>query len=396
MTWLSLLKVAARAQTARRSSEDGGLLKLLLPALGVAALIPVVAIVVIVVLVGGAVAVALTPFTFFFGMMPQSAPAGLTGPPAIYWSAYVAAQSEYHIPMAGLLALSDMTSGFDPTYSSPDGNAGIIAMPPSLFATTATAHAINGNPCLPQANSTNNACTSTVRQEMDAPTEEIPVAAAALADLKFTVPSGKNYLPGDVDTAIKPFVCGQAAVCDLSTETGALLQDMSEIYQWLQTPSTTPTFRSSGSWNQVQVGTFPLPASTLGDPFPWGQCTWWAYYNDRVPGVFGNADEWPAEAAKTGVTVIPASYGPAPGDVVVLGPGGGYSPVAGHVAEVVAVYRNAAGQIDGYEVSQANVPTGADHGSYADILWPDPNVMDFLPSTGQWFYPLSSFQQTGV
>ena len=367
--------------------------KVMYSAFGLAMLVPVSAGVFIVILAAGAAAVVLSPFAFFLGGLPQSIPTGLTGPPAQYWATYVAAQNQYHIPVAALLALSEMTSKFNPQYVGPDGNQGIIAMPPALFASTAAAYKLSlASPCLPTRTTS---CSATTKP-IDDPAVEIPVAAAALSYMKFTVASKTGYIPDNVNGAIQPFVCGaKATTCQLDSKSGVFLEDMNLIYTWLETPAGTPKFGMSGPWNQRQIGTFPLPGAMRSDPFPWGQCTWWAYYNDPVPGVRGNADQWVAEAAHAGVTIIPVSAGPAPGDVVVFGPGGGYSATYGHVAVVVKVFRRAAGALTGYEVSQANVPEGATYGTYADIPWPDSHVMAFLPPAAQWTNPLSSFQTSG-
>ncbi|MHB8362070.1 MAG: CHAP domain-containing protein [Patescibacteria group bacterium] len=181
---------------------------------------------------------------------------------------------------------------------------------------------------------------------------------------------------------------------------------------------------SLGGWNQTQLGVFPFPKSIFLDKYDifnpkfWYQCTWWAYYNDPLPPVTGNAYQWPSEVMsynKTApqnkkIAVIPASYGPMVGDIVVFGPGGGYSSF-GHLAVVIKVNRDSSGKITSYDVSQADVPDlttpvspicgsnispNITCGTYAQIPWPDSHVMNFLPPQGEWYLPVSAFQQPGV
>jgi hypothetical protein len=82
----------------------------------------------------------------------------------------------------------------------------------------------------------------------------------------------------------------------------------------------------------VPVGGFP----TAG--YPWGQCTWFAAYQHRVPAWPGHGDggRWYQNAVADGIAV---SNAPSPGAVVSYRAGGTYS-AWGHVAVVVAVPPN--------------------------------------------------------
>ncbi len=87
-----------------------------------------------------------------------------------------------------------------------------------------------------------------------------------------------------------------------------------------------------------------VPPGGFPDPFPFGQCTWWAAYNYPVTWG-GNATDWYGNARAQGV---PTSSSPSVGAIVVWGAGHGYS-VYGHVAIVVAV-----GSGGSFEVSEMN------------------------------------------
>ena len=82
----------------------------------------------------------------------------------------------------------------------------------------------------------------------------------------------------------------------------------------------------------VPVGGF----STAG--YPWGQCTWFAAFQHRVPGWPGHGDggRWYQNAVADGIAV---SNAPSVGAVVVYRAGGSYS-VLGHVAVVRVVPGN--------------------------------------------------------
>ncbi len=96
---------------------------------------------------------------------------------------------------------------------------------------------------------------------------------------------------------------------------------------------------------EVLAPLFPyVPPGGFPDPFPFGQCTWWAAYNYPVTWG-GNATDWYGNARAQGV---PTSSSPSVGAIVVWGAGGGYS-VYGHVAIVIAV-----GAQGSFEVSEMN------------------------------------------
>jgi hypothetical protein len=103
------------------------------------------------------------------------------------------------------------------------------------------------------------------------------------------------------------------------------------------------------------------------DPFPYGQCTWWAAYNRRVTWG-GNARDWIANATAQGVLTASA---PSVGAIAVFRPGGAYSEL-GHVAIVVEVTANA------YRVSEMHAPAWGVVSTRV-ITWPDPDVLAFIP-----------------
>jgi len=114
-----------------------------------------------------------------------------------------------------------------------------------------------------------------------------------------------------------------------------------------------------------------LPGVAAGgypDPFPPGQCTFWAALNHRVTWS-GNAGEWLANAAMQGV---PTSALPSVGAIAVWPPGGGYDPRYGHVAVVTAVAPTS------YTVSEMNY-LSAGVVDARTIPWPDAAVMGFIP-----------------
>jgi surface antigen len=86
------------------------------------------------------------------------------------------------------------------------------------------------------------------------------------------------------------------------------------------------------------------------DPFPWGQCTYWAasMRPDIVGRVWGNARDWAAEARWSG---LPVGYTPNPGAVAVFQPWTYFSDWYGHVAYVTRVGKNG-----WFEVSEMNFP----------------------------------------
>ncbi len=110
-----------------------------------------------------------------------------------------------------------------------------------------------------------------------------------------------------------------------------------------------------------------VPKGGYPDPFPYGQCTWWAAYNRRVSWN-GNARDWLANAKAQGV---PTSDVPSLGAIAVYAPGGAYSDY-GHVAVVVARGPHS------YTVSEMRAP-GWGEVTTREIAWPDPHVQGFIP-----------------
>ena len=110
-----------------------------------------------------------------------------------------------------------------------------------------------------------------------------------------------------------------------------------------------------------------VAADGFADPFPFGQCTWWAAYNRRVSWS-GNARDWLANARAQGAVT---SDTPTVGAIAVYRPGGQYS-VYGHVAIVTAVARGS------YTVSEMNA-AGWGRISAREIAWPDRAVQGFIP-----------------
>jgi surface antigen len=78
--------------------------------------------------------------------------------------------------------------------------------------------------------------------------------------------------------------------------------------------------------------------SAAPNPFPWGQCTWWAAQErpDLIGAVWGDAEAWAWEAGAAGRRV---DTSPAPGAILVLPAWSFGAWGAGHVAYVVAVGR---------------------------------------------------------
>ena len=92
------------------------------------------------------------------------------------------------------------------------------------------------------------------------------------------------------------------------------------------------------------------PAEAAWNPFPYGQCTYWAAQMrpDLIGSVWGNAWHWVYEARWSGWTI---GYQPERGAVVVFQPGSGGSGWLGHVAYVTAVGNNG-----WFQVSEMNFP----------------------------------------
>jgi LysM repeat protein len=86
--------------------------------------------------------------------------------------------------------------------------------------------------------------------------------------------------------------------------------------------------RSLGNFGSYQALPIPWAGSTAGNPFPYGQCTWWAYHMKPVPWS-GNAIEWYAQAQRYGWLVGRAAR---PGSIMVSA-----ESYYGHVAYVESV-----------------------------------------------------------
>ena len=113
---------------------------------------------------------------------------------------------------------------------------------------------------------------------------------------------------------------------------------------------------------------FPsVPPGGFPNRFPFGQCTWWAAYNRYVTWN-GNARDWLTNAQAEGVVTADR---PSLGAIVVYRPGGAYSPY-GHVAIVTAMTPAS------YSVSEMNA-AGWGLVSARVIVWPDPDVLGFIP-----------------
>jgi surface antigen len=110
-----------------------------------------------------------------------------------------------------------------------------------------------------------------------------------------------------------------------------------------------------------------VPKGGYPDPFPYGQCTWWAAYNRRVSWG-GNARDWLVNARAQGVAT--SDY-PSDGAIAVFNSGGEYSEY-GHVAIVVASGPRS------YTVSEMHAPRWGVV-TTRTIPWPDPHVQGFIP-----------------
>ncbi|MDE3111529.1 MAG: CHAP domain-containing protein [Chloroflexota bacterium] len=126
-----------------------------------------------------------------------------------------------------------------------------------------------------------------------------------------------------------------------------------------------------------------VPAGGYEDPFPFGECTWWAAYNRRVSWN-GDAREWLTNAARQGVATTSV---PSVGAIAVYKGGGEYSEL-GHVAVVVAVTPTA------YAVSEMNAAAGPGRVSTRVIPWPDPAVEGFIPLSEGEMHPRATLAAT--
>lgn len=112
------------------------------------------------------------------------------------------------------------------------------------------------------------------------------------------------------------------------------------------------------------------PAGGYPDAFPYGECTWWAAYNQPVTWG-GDARDWLANAREAGVAT---SAVPSIGAIVAYRPGGLYSEL-GHVAIVIAVGERS------YRVSEMHAPEWGVI-SEREIAWPDPHALGFISARG--------------
>lgn len=115
---------------------------------------------------------------------------------------------------------------------------------------------------------------------------------------------------------------------------------------------------------------------TYGNGIP-GQCTYWAELNWIPPNganarLIGNADQLVASAESQGIQPVNI---PAPGELVVWGPGSIYDPYVGHVAVVVGV--NATNRT--FVVEEMNYSSGwsIDYRVVSDSAG---DVLGFIPS----------------
>jgi len=121
----------------------------------------------------------------------------------------------------------------------------------------------------------------------------------------------------------------------------------------------------------TQAPVFPwVPKGGYPDPFPPGQCTYWAAYNHLVTWN-GNAGDWLANAKAQGVATAST---PSVGAIAVFRPGAGYSEL-GHVALVTAVgpHTYSVGEMNYLGLGQLDART---------IGWPDPHLAGFIPLAG--------------
>jgi hypothetical protein len=105
------------------------------------------------------------------------------------------------------------------------------------------------------------------------------------------------------------------------------------------------------------------------DTYAWGNCTWWAAYNQVVPPYLGDAWRWLAGASAAG---LPTAVQPSVGAVVVYRASPGYDVVHGHVAIVIAVGPSS------FLVSEMNY-VGLGAVDERDSPWPDWHVEGFIP-----------------
>lgn len=135
----------------------------------------------------------------------------------------------------------------------------------------------------------------------------------------------------------------------------------------IATGATTATVALSARPSDQSALFSWVPPGGFPDPFPFGQCTWWAAFNRRVTWG-GDARDWARNARAQGAPTSPL---PSVGAIAVYRPGGAYSDL-GHVAVVVGMTATS------YTVSEMNAPNWGQVNART-IRWPDPDIEAFIP-----------------
>jgi surface antigen len=105
----------------------------------------------------------------------------------------------------------------------------------------------------------------------------------------------------------------------------------------IRAATATAITQSGVGYDPGPGGSQPIVGNTSGDPYPYGQCTYWADYRyHQLTGVWvpwgGNADQWVAGARASGWNVSTQPHVPS---IIVLMPGvQGANIYYGHVAVV--------------------------------------------------------------
>ncbi|MDA8330453.1 MAG: CHAP domain-containing protein [Candidatus Dormibacteraeota bacterium] len=135
-----------------------------------------------------------------------------------------------------------------------------------------------------------------------------------------------------------------AAASSLSGQAGQIATEIQNIAGQISTlqseeVAVTDYGGSAGAEEGTILSTSAAPSppyATPGDPYPWGQCTWYVATQTYVPWApMGNADQWVGLDIQSGAYSVGAT--PRVGSMVVFRPGGAYDPYYGHVAWVVQV-----------------------------------------------------------
>ena len=134
----------------------------------------------------------------------------------------------------------------------------------------------------------------------------------------------------------------QNQASSLSGQAGQIASQIQQVAARIQTLQAEEAAISAyGGPASAEEGTilrtFPAPAPSYPDSYPWGQCTWFVAGQTNVPWQpRGNADQWVQEDYSMGTPYAVGST-PRVGSMVVFDPGGVYDYYYGHVAWVVAV-----------------------------------------------------------